>query len=45
MIDTTHMSAKGQVVIPIAIRRKLKLKKDDKFIVTFKGKNIIIKKL
>jgi AbrB family looped-hinge helix DNA binding protein len=39
----THVSAKGQIVIPIALRRKYGIKSGTKIIVTDAGDAIILK--
>jgi len=42
-LATTKMSSKGQVVIPEAIRKRLKLKSGSQFVVVGKGDVIILK--
>ena len=42
MIDTTKMSSRGQVVIPLDMREDIK--EGDKLIVIRKGNEIILKK-
>jgi len=43
--DVTTISAKGQVVIPQALRRKLKLKPKTKLLVYGEGDTIVMKRL
>ena len=43
-IDTTKLSAKGQVVIPIDIRNKLQLKTGNKLLVVSSDNSIILQK-
>ena len=43
-IDTTRLSAKGQVVIPIDIRNKLQLKTGNKLLVVSSDNSIILQK-
>lgn len=38
--EVTKLGERGQIVIPLEIRKKLKLKKGDKFIVSTSGKTI-----
>ena len=40
---TTRLSSKGQVVIPEAVRTRLKLEPGDQFIVVAKGDVVILK--
>ena len=42
-IATTKLSSKGQVVIPEEIRKELRLKSGDKFMVMGKGDTLILK--
>ncbi len=42
-LATTRMSSKGQVVIPEAIRKRLKLKEGAQFIVVGEGDVIVLK--
>ena len=43
MVDTISVSAKGQVAIPVAIRRRMAIHKGDKLVVIFdKGKLMMI---
>lgn len=44
IIDTTKMSSKGQVVIPLDLRKDLNLREGDKLIVIKKDDEIILKK-
>lgn len=44
-VETTCVSAKGQVVIPQQIRRELKLEKGARLVVYGKGNTIIMRKL
>lgn len=43
MLATTKMSSKGQVVIPEDIRKSLKLKTGDQFVVIGRGDAVILK--
>lgn len=43
LIGTTKIGNRGQLVIPIEIRKKLKLTPGVKFIVSVKGNVVIIK--
>ena len=43
--EVTTISEKGQVVIPQSIRKELKIKPKNKFLVYGKGDTIILKKL
>jgi len=38
----THLSAKGQIVIPAAIRRRMKLRKGRKLVVIAEGGRLLI---
>jgi len=42
---TTKMSARGQVVIPAAIRRRLQLEPGTEFVVLAKGDTIVLQRL
>ena len=42
--EVTKLGERGQIVIPLEIRKKLKLKKGDKFIVSTSGDSIILQK-
>ncbi len=44
-LATTQLSSKGQVVIPEAIRKKLRLKPGSKFIVVGKKGTVILKEI
>ena len=44
-IATTKMSSKGQVIIPEAIRKKMKLKPGDQFVVVGAGDAVILKSI
>jgi AbrB family looped-hinge helix DNA binding protein len=44
-IATTKMSSKGQVIIPEAIRKKMKLKPGDRFVVVGAGDAVILKSI
>lgn len=44
-IETTSMSSRGQVVIPLDIRENLGLKQGEKFIVVGKDDTIVLKKI
>lgn len=43
LVATTKLSSKGQVVIPEDVRKKLKLKEGDQFVVIGKGDAVILK--
>lgn len=43
--EVTKLGERGQIVIPLEIRKKLKLKKGDKFIVSTSGKLIVFSSL
>jgi AbrB family looped-hinge helix DNA binding protein len=43
MLSTTRMSSKGQVVIPEAIRKRLKLKEGAQFVVVGEDDVVILK--
>tara|TARA_B100001013_G_C24256387_1_gene303141 strand:+ start:50 stop:277 length:228 start_codon:yes stop_codon:yes gene_type:complete len=43
-IDTTRLSAKGQVVIPVDVRNKLQLKTGNKLLVVSSDNSIILQK-
>ena len=45
MKTTSTMTSKGQVTVPIAIRRKLGLKSGDKIEFTDQGKRIVIRRV
>ena len=45
LLETTHLSSKGQVVLPLAIRRKLHLSSGEKFAVLGEGDTVILKKI
>ena len=42
-LATTRMSSKGQIVIPESIRKRLRLKEGDQFIVVGEGDVVILK--
>jgi AbrB family looped-hinge helix DNA binding protein len=42
-VNTVTISSKGQIVIPASIRRKIKLKKNDRLVVEEQGGRIILK--
>jgi AbrB family looped-hinge helix DNA binding protein len=42
-VNTVTISSKGQIVIPASIRRKIKLKKNDRLVVEEEGGRIILK--
>ena len=42
-VATTKLSSKGQVVIPEAIRKRLRLKEGDQFVVVGEGDSVIFK--
>ena len=44
-LEVTTMSEKGQVVIPLSIRKELGIKPKTKFLVYGKGDTVIMKKL
>ena len=44
-LDVTSMSSKGQVVIPLRVRKRLNLKEGDRFAVFGEGDAIVLKKL
>ena len=44
-VETTSMSSRGQVVIPLDIRENLGLKKGEKFIVVGEDDTIVLKKI
>jgi AbrB family looped-hinge helix DNA binding protein len=45
LLETTRLSSKGQVVLPLAIRRKLRLSSGAKFAVVGEGDTVILKKV
>ncbi len=45
LVETTRLSSKGQVVLPLAIRRRLHLDSGVKFAVLGEGDTIILKRL
>ena len=45
LVETTRLSSKGQVVLPLAIRRRLHLAIGEKFAVLGEGDTVILKKL
>jgi AbrB family looped-hinge helix DNA binding protein len=44
-VETTRLSSKGQIVLPQAIRRKLRLAVGVKFVVVGDGDTVILKKI
>tara|TARA_B100001765_G_C19333411_1_gene262757 strand:- start:69 stop:296 length:228 start_codon:yes stop_codon:yes gene_type:complete len=44
-IDTTRLSAKGQIVIPVDVRNKLQLKTGNKLLVVSSENSIILQKV
>jgi len=42
MLDMARISVKGQVTIPIAVRKSLSLKEGDKVVFAQKGDNIVL---
>ncbi len=44
-IEVTSISSRGQVVIPQALREKLRIREGEKFIVIGEGNTVILKKL
>lgn len=44
-IETTSMSSRGQIVIPLDVRESLNLKKGEKFIVVGEDDTILLKKI
>lgn len=45
LVETTRLSSKGQVVLPLAIRRKLHLSNGAKFVVMGERDTVILKKI
>ena len=45
ILETTRLSSKGQVVLPLAIRRRLHLSNGSKFAVVGEGDTVILKKI
>ena len=45
ILETTRLSSKGQVVLPLAIRRKLHLSNGEKFAVMGERDTVILKKI
>ena len=45
VLETTRLSSKGQVVLPLAIRRRLHLSSGSKFAVMGEGDTVILKKI
>lgn len=45
LLETTRLSSKGQVVLPLAIRRRLHLSNGEKFAVVGEGDTVILKKI
>ncbi len=44
-VELTRLSEKGQIVIPTDIRKKMKLKEGEKFLVLSLGDTIVLRKL
>ncbi len=44
-IETTRLSSKGQIVIPLSLRRQLKVKEGMQFLVIARGDAIMLKKI
>lgn len=44
-VEMTRISEKGQVVIPSILRKQMKIKKSDQFLVFGEGNTIILKKI
>lgn len=44
-IEITRVSSKGQVVIPLSVREKMKIKEGEAFAVSEKGNLIVLKKV
>lgn len=44
-IETTRLSSKGQIVIPLSLRRQLKIKEGMQFLAIARGDAIILKKI
>ncbi len=44
-IEITSVSSRGQVVIPLALRERLKIREGEKFIVIGEGNTVVLKKL
>ncbi len=42
-VNTVTISSKGQIVIPAAIRRRMKLKQNDTLIVAEEGQRLVLK--
>ncbi|OGX41101.1 MAG: hypothetical protein A3C53_00270 [Omnitrophica WOR_2 bacterium RIFCSPHIGHO2_02_FULL_68_15] len=45
LLETTRLSSKGQVVLPLAIRRRLRLVNGAQFAVMGEGDTVILKKI
>ena len=45
LLETTRLSSKGQIVLPLAIRRRLNLSNGAKFAVVGEGDTVILKKI
>ena len=45
LLETTRLSSKGQVVLPLAIRRRLHLSSGAQFAVVGEGDTVILKKV
>ena len=44
-VEMTRISEKGQVVIPSSLRKQMKIKKSDQFLIFGEGNTIILKKI
>lgn len=44
-IDITSVSSRGQIVIPQALRNKMKIQEGEKFVIIGKDNTIVLKKL
>lgn len=44
-IEVTSVSSRGQIVIPLALRERLKIREGEKFIVIGEGNTVVLKKL
>ena len=45
MVEIITLSSKGQLVVPKGLREKLKLQKQDKFIIIAEGDSILLKRI
>lgn len=44
-IEVTRLSSKGQIVLPLTIRERLRLEEGERFVVVAQGDTVILKRL